>query len=180
MNNPGIETEIISSLRKIIRAVDIFSKKLKDNYGLNSSQISCLMQLSNQQPISISQLSKSVLLSPSMLTIITDQLESKGYVRRNRKSNDRRVIFIELTENGKEVIKNAPTSLQQKLTDGLKKLSEGEKEEIYRSLTKLIHMIQVEDLTAVPILGSGEKFIGEKTSDIFSDDEFSQGDNEKD
>jgi DNA-binding MarR family transcriptional regulator len=67
-------------------------------------------------------------------------------VTRLRNSPDRRVITIELTETGKRLANNAPPPIQQKIIDGLRRLPEGEIEEIVRGLTKLTRMLEVQDL----------------------------------
>jgi DNA-binding MarR family transcriptional regulator len=63
-----------------------------------------------------------------------------------RISADRRVITIELTDTGKMLSENAPPPIQQKIIDGLKKLSQSEIDQIAFALTKLTSMLDVEDL----------------------------------
>ena len=40
----------------------------------------------------------------------SDKMEEKGYVKRVRSSDDRRVIYVELTEKGKEFIEKMKKS----------------------------------------------------------------------
>jgi len=61
-------------------------------------------------------------------------------------NNDRRIITIELTDSGKNLAMNAPPPIQQKIIDGLKKLSKDELNPIILSLTKLTDMLDVQDL----------------------------------
>jgi DNA-binding MarR family transcriptional regulator len=53
---------------------------------------------------------------------------------------------IELTETGKGLARDAPPPIQQKIVDGLKRLSEVETDQIVLGLTKLTNMLDVQDL----------------------------------
>jgi MarR family transcriptional regulator, organic hydroperoxide resistance regulator len=171
----SFEAEIIRSIRQIIRAVDIFSKQLRDKYGLNSSQISCLNYLFyTQLPLSMTDLSNELYLSHSMLTSIVDQLEKKELVKRVRTQEDRRTIYIELTEAGREMANSAPTSLQKKLTDGLSKIPDREKESIIASLHTVVRLLEAGELKALPVLSGGSRIMDEPTTEIISDGTFIQ------
>lgn len=158
-NKDNIESEIFSCLRKIINAVDIYASKLKEKTGLNASQLSCLLVLKSEGALPLSKLSKKVALSPSMITSIVDQLETKELVLRNRKSADRRVILIELTEKGKEIVKTAPPSFQEQFLSSLNYLAEEERQSIHENLSKLLSIIVSEVLIDSALLGGENKLV---------------------
>lgn len=166
------ELEIIARIRKIIRAVDIFSANLKNKHGLNSSQLTCLDYINRYGSKPISELSKFINLSPSMMTNIVDQLEKKALVKRVRSDKDRRVIRIELTENASALLEQTPTFLHKKLQTNLDKLSADEKQNIIKSLDQLIESIEAEDIESSPFLASGEKIFGEQEVTIDKDGQF--------
>ena len=157
--NENIESEIFSCLRKIINAVDIYASRLKEKTGLNASQLSCLLVLDSEGALPLSKLSKKVALSPSMITSIVDQLENKELVLRNRKSSDRRVILIELTEKGREIVKTAPPSFQEQFMSSLNYLAEGEKHSIHENLSRLLSIIVSEVLIDSTLLGGENKLV---------------------
>jgi DNA-binding MarR family transcriptional regulator len=167
LENPGsenLESEIFSCLRRIINAVEIYSSKLRDKTGLNASQLSCLLVLEKTGPLSLSKLSQHVYLSPSMITSIVDQLENKELVVRTRKSADRRVIMIELTEKGKEVAQTSPPSFQEQLTSSLSHLKEEEKETLFDSLNKLLSIIVSDILIDSSLLGGENRLVEVESS----------------
>ena len=155
----NLETEIFSSLRKIINAADVYSSRLKDRTGLNASQLSCLLVLGNVGPLALSILSRKVSLSPSMITAIIDQLEKKELVVRNRKTSDRRVIIIELTEKGRETVKDAPPSFQEQMVNALNSLKGEEKMSLYESLNRLLSIIVSDVLIDSALLGGENRLI---------------------
>ncbi|NIM11005.1 MAG: MarR family transcriptional regulator [Candidatus Aminicenantes bacterium] len=160
----NLESEIFSCLRRTINAVEIYSSKLKDKTGLNASQLSCLLVLEKTGPLSLSKLSKHVYLSPSMITSIVDQLEKRDLVERTRKSADRRVILIELTEKGKEVAQTALPSFQEQLTNNLKHLKEEEKKTLFDNLNKLLSIIVSEVLIDSSLLGGENRLVEVESS----------------
>ena len=167
----NLESEIFSCLRRIINAVDIYSSKMKDKTGLNVSQLSCLLVLENTGPLSLSKLSQHVFLSPSMITSIVDQLEKKELVVRTRKSSDRRVILIELTDKGKKVAQTAPPSFQEQLTTNLSHLKEEEKKTLFDNLNKLLSIIVSEVLIDSSLLGGEDRLVEVESSVLKKEEE---------
>lgn len=138
--------EIIFSIRKLMQAGEFYTKELNKKYQVSAPQLNCLISLYENGPLPPSQIAKYIMVKSSTVTGIVDRLEQKGLVKRFRNSPDRRIITIELTDSGKNLAKNAPSPIQQKIIDGLKKLSKDELDQIILSLTKLTDMLDVQDL----------------------------------
>ncbi|MBU4413761.1 MAG: MarR family transcriptional regulator [Proteobacteria bacterium] len=138
--------EIIFSIRKLMQAGEFYTKELNKKYQVSAPQLNCLISLYENGPLPPSQIAKYIMVKSSTVTGIVDRLEQKGLVKRFRNSPDRRIITIELTDSGKNLAKNAPPPIQQKIIDGLKKLSKDELDQIIFSLTKLTDMLDVQDL----------------------------------
>ncbi|MCD4788247.1 MAG: MarR family transcriptional regulator [Deltaproteobacteria bacterium] len=138
--------EIIFSIRKLMQAGEFYTKELNKKYQVSAPQLNCLLSLYENGPLPPSQIAKHIMVKSSTVTGIVDRLEQKGLVKRFRNSPDRRIITIELTDSGKNLAKNAPPPIQQKIIDGLKKLSEDELDQIILPLTKLTDMLDVQDL----------------------------------
>jgi len=87
-----------------------------------------------------------MMVKSSTVTSVVDRLENKGLVERLRNSHDRRMITIQLTEAGKKLAENAPPPIQQRVIDGLKNLTDVEKDQIVASLNMLTSMLDVRNL----------------------------------
>ncbi|HMB00513.1 MAG TPA: MarR family transcriptional regulator [Spirochaetota bacterium] len=144
-----IDLKITDNLDKITLAVSYFSKKLKQNFGLNSSQLTCLYILSARNAVSLHDLSKETYLSPSMITNVIDKLEIKKLAKRRPSRKDRRKILVELTAEGKKTVEKAPPVLRYKLLAELSKIRHQEKEKINAALCKLISYIAFEETAPV-------------------------------
>lgn len=146
------DLRILQSLRKIIRAVDQHSRKLIAEYNITSPQLMTLLTLAEIGPMGVASIASSIHLSPSTMVGILDRLEGKNYINRQRSTEDRRSVVVEVTQEGLEFIKNAPSPLQDKLAESLKSLPELEQSTIALSLERIVALMEVENVDASPIL----------------------------
>ncbi|MCJ7687168.1 MAG: MarR family transcriptional regulator [Desulfobacteraceae bacterium] len=138
--------EIVYSIRRLMQAGEHYTKELNKIYNVSAAQINCLLALHENGPLPPSQIAKHVMVNSSTVTGVIDRLEKKDLVRRLRISQDRRVITVELTKNGKVLAENAPPPIQQKIIDGLNQLSPSKIEQISLTLKRLTDMLDVQDL----------------------------------
>ena len=87
-------------------------------------------------------------LHPSAVTGVVDRLEVKGHVARSRDPEDRRVVKVRLTADGKELVKRAPDPVQGKMVYGLRSLKGQELHVLYRSVKKLEEISGAENVKA--------------------------------
>lgn len=139
----GIIDEIVFQIKRLIQAEEYHTKALNKEYQVSAPQLNCLMALFKHGPLPPSKIARHILVESSTVTGIIDRLEQKGFVKRIRSSEDRRKIFIELTEAGHELTSCAPPPIQLKLHDGLKKLNHEELEKILEVLSMLTGLMDV-------------------------------------
>lgn len=149
------DLRILQSLRRIIRAIDLHSKKLSSQYKITPAQIICLQTVINEGPLTLASIASKVHLSSSTVVGIIDRLEEKKYLKREKGTKDRRQVLIAATEEGVEYAKKAPSALQDKLANALSKLSPLEQSTICLSLERIVEMMELEELDAAPILETG-------------------------
>jgi DNA-binding MarR family transcriptional regulator len=149
------ETNIVLLLRKIVRAVEIDSKKLSTQFNTTPAQLLALRQLSGVQEKSLAKLAEAVGLTSSTMVGVVDRLEKKGLVVRNRSQKDRRLVNIVITEAGVTYLKGSPKLLQDKLTERLSTHTEAEKSTIFHSLKKITDIFDAQSIDVSPVLDSG-------------------------
>ena len=155
------DLRILQSLRRIIRAVDLHSRKLSMQHHITGPQLACLLTIGEQGPMTASSLAREVCLSPSTMVGILDRLEQKELVFRTRSHQDRRAVFVEVTGKGRDLLGSAPPSLQHKLAAALQKLPDDEQITIASSLEKIVALMEADTLDEVPILEAGSLLHGE-------------------
>ncbi|WP_314656021.1 MarR family transcriptional regulator, partial [uncultured Selenomonas sp.] len=87
---------LYAAARKIVAAYHPFLKEL----GLTYAQYVTMMVLWEEQHITMHALGKRLALDSGTLTPVLKKLEGMGYLRRSRKTDDERVVLVELTEAG--------------------------------------------------------------------------------
>jgi DNA-binding MarR family transcriptional regulator len=75
--------------------------KFRDNFKVTLPQFDVLSELEHaSDKLTMSQLSKELMVSNGNITGVIDRLEKNGLVKRTRPDHDRRIQFIELTATG--------------------------------------------------------------------------------
>lgn len=149
------ELRVLQSLRRIIRAVEIHSKKLAQNHKITGPQLGCLSAVKENGPLTTTKLAQAVYLSPSTIVGIVDRLEEKDLVIRQRGSKDRRQVQTCLTEAGERLVESAPSPLQDTLAEALKSLPELEQVSITLALEKVVDLMEARKIEASPVLETG-------------------------
>lgn len=119
----GVELEAIENL---MRSSDRFQNRLGKflrKQGLTLSQFNVLRILHQEgNPLPCLTIAERMIQVVPAITGIIDRLESSGWVQRDRCSMDRRVIYVELTDKGKGLLRRLHEpydSLQKKLMGNL-------------------------------------------------------------
>ena len=109
------------------------------NLGISPAQAHVLLVVQDGQPISLKTLAVRMWLTPGAITQLVDGLARLGYLIRARDERDRRVIYINLSPSGTELI----TKVKRQRNDIMKKmmnnLDDGELQQltaIYRKMNK--------------------------------------------
>lgn len=150
------DLSILQSLRRIMRAVDIYSRKLTSMHGITTPQLICLLTVKEMGPMTSIAIANEMHISPSTLVGILDRLEAKKLIERERATKDRRRVYITTTARGREVADTAPSPLQDRLVEGLDGLSERELKKMSASLKKIVGLMEAEGISAAPLLDAKE------------------------
>ncbi len=142
--------QILRSIRKIMRAVDLHSRKIHSDLAVTLPQLLCLHALAEQEDMTLMALSRTVNLSNSTVNGIVDRLEAKGLLTRKRDEEDRRRVALALSAAGRRVVESAPSLLQDRLADALRRLPEPEQATIARSLDRVVDLMEPVTSTLPP------------------------------
>jgi DNA-binding MarR family transcriptional regulator len=148
------DLQILQSIRRIMRAVDIYSRKLRTKFELTTPQLICLNAIVESESLTVSQIADKVYLSPSTVVGILDRLELRKLITRERSTTDRRVVNINSTKAGIEIYQNAPSALQDNLHKALLELPVLEQATIALSIKRVVDLMEVSEIDAAPILES--------------------------
>src|SRR5436305_288422 len=68
--------------------------------AVSAHQASILDHLDEIEPMSLKDLARHMGVTPATMSVTIDRLEAKGYVRRTRATQDKRMIGLRLTASG--------------------------------------------------------------------------------
>lgn len=156
MSKPSeIEDQIVASIRRIIRAIDLQSRRLQERYDLTGPQIATLREVHKLGQVTVSALARAIHLGQPTVSGILTRLERRGLVARARSEQDRRTVFIRVTEAGVKVLAEAPSLLQERFRDELSLLEDWEQHWMLSALERIATMMDAEGIDAAPILETG-------------------------
>lgn len=136
------DEDIFNSLRKIVRAMAVYSHGLTVKGNFTLPQLTCILKIRQAGSINPSELARRVFLSQATITGIIDRLESKGLVQRERINKDRRRVNVRLTDEGIRFADAQPLPVQDIITSKVSRLPLKEQEEIQRVLSKVVCMLE--------------------------------------
>jgi DNA-binding MarR family transcriptional regulator len=132
--------DIISLISKIEESANGFITSEMDRWGvkgLATSHGDILDALLRNEKLTMKELADKIGRDKSTITALVDKLVKQGYVEKTRDIEDNRVVFVTLTENGKELKPMFESISKDLLCRVYKDISENEKEELIKTLKKI-------------------------------------------
>ncbi|MBI1823437.1 MAG: MarR family transcriptional regulator [Nitrospirae bacterium] len=136
----------LSSYLSLIRASDFLTSQISfkcENQGLTISQFGILDALYRGGAQCQKELGEKIFKSSGNITLVIDNLEKRGFVRRERMGDDRRFISIHLTDDGRKVISEVLPKVANFIQEELKVLS-GEEQQFLRSICRKLSGLPTE------------------------------------
>jgi MarR family transcriptional regulator, 2-MHQ and catechol-resistance regulon repressor len=130
---PGNSTtyRALNSYTKLMRAADSVTSRTSRQMTaaeLTISQFGVLEALLHKGPLCQRDIAAKILKSTGNITMVIDNLEKRGLVRRERDSADRRYLTVHLTDAGSALIARVFTDVEAAIVAEMGSLSENEQE----------------------------------------------------
>ncbi len=97
-----------------------------------------------EEPRNMSMIARKCAVTVSTLTTNMNGLEKKGYIRRERSQEDKRVVHVTLTEKGEKAFFHHRDFHKKMIRAILKGLGEEEMEVLYKGLVNLNSFLELE------------------------------------
>lgn len=148
--------QALVALRRILRVTELNSRELARKSDLTASQLLVLRYLSEQGAALPSAIAKSIDLKQATITVLVNKLEEAGLVTRRRDTEDRRRVWVELTDAGHAARKKSPDLLQNRFEQEFDGLEEWEQAMIVATLERVAALLDAEEIDAAPVLDVGD------------------------
>jgi len=106
--------------------------------GITHSQWAALCMLERDRASTVAELARELQSDPGAMTRLLDRLETKGFCRRHRSTEDRRVVRVELTPEGEIAAHEVPIVLAQVLNEHLAGFSKAEWGQLKDMLRRMV------------------------------------------
>ena len=106
--------------------------------GITHAQWAALFMLQRCRASTVAELARETQTDAGAMTRLLDRLEAKGFCRRHRSTDDRRVVRIELTPQGEVAAKEVPVVLSEVLNEHLAGFSKTEWSQLKDMLKRMI------------------------------------------
>jgi DNA-binding MarR family transcriptional regulator len=147
-------TDVLINIRKIVRSLNLESKRIQKEFGISIPQLLCMDFLAMQPNFqsTTTAIAQYLNLNLSTVTGIVGRLENKSYVARLPKSGDKRINLITLTAKGSKLLENSPELMHQQLSKKLVNIPENQLVALKDSLQLLVYIFRLEDESASPMI----------------------------
>ncbi|MCB1519279.1 MAG: winged helix-turn-helix transcriptional regulator [Hyphomicrobiaceae bacterium] len=136
---------VLKSIRKIARAVQLYSRRIDQDIGLTLPQYAVLDCVSAIGPVTGRAVAREVGLTPATVVGILDKLESKGLIDRHRSTKDRRNVLTSITSDGARALVAASPLLGHAFERAFLAMSQADRANILELLDRFADLALKDD-----------------------------------
>lgn len=104
-------TRALDCIRRLVTALGESARAVEQRTGVTNAQVFVLRLLAQNREsdgLTINALAARTLTQQSTVSLLVQRLESKGFVERQRASDDARRVLVSLTREGRAIARRAP------------------------------------------------------------------------
>jgi len=156
-------TDILIYIRKIVRSVNLETKRIQKRHDISIPQLLTLTFLGKQPDYQSTStiIKKYLMLNSSTLTGIITRLESKGWIAKVPSNNDKRSTKIVLTIQGLNFLDSTPEIMHDVLSKKLEELPPDKLRELQVSFESIIDFLDIDKIEASPIIVGGTDILND-------------------
>lgn len=136
---------IIDNIRRVFFVLAEQARKAEHETGLTGSQLWVIKLLERASPMKVTELARRMYLHPATMVGLLDRLEAKGLVLRTRSDTDRRVVHVDISDQGRELVRNSPEVAQEQLVKGLEPLEEKKIRVVSDGMEQIVSILGVRE-----------------------------------
>ena len=143
---------VLINIRKIIRAVELHSRRIYADITLTGPQLIILKAVSKNHGITISELANCSSLSQPTVSALVKKLLEKNLLLKKADKVDKRKVLLHISAKGEKLLLKSPSLLQDEFVNELNSLPSWHRYMILSSLEKLADMMHAQTVKVEPVL----------------------------
>lgn len=142
-SNRGLNEMLVNLFNHVmdVEAQAVITEEFKD---ITNNDMHIIEAVGIDEPRNMSEIAKRLSVTVGTLTTNMNGLEKKGYIIRERSTEDKRVVLVTLTERGRKAFFHHRDFHKNMIKSVVVGLDEDEKRLLYRCLVKLDKFFSVE------------------------------------
>ena len=137
VGDPAVRASL-DSIRRIVQVLRSASRASERGVGLSAAQLFVLQKLAAEPALSINELAERTLTHQSSVSVVVQRLVARRLVARSTSREDGRRTVLSLTARGRTLLGKAPGAAQDRLIEGLLRLTSVERRDLARALGRLL------------------------------------------
>jgi DNA-binding MarR family transcriptional regulator len=135
---------VLDGIRRIVQTLRESSRWTEKNLGLSGAQLFVLQKLAESSSQSLNELAARTHTHQSSVSTIVARLADEGLITRARSADDGRTLELNLSPRGRRLVERAPHAAQQRLVQGIQKLSAARRRALALALRALAQSMDAE------------------------------------
>ena len=137
-SNYVIDESVGYLIRQLFNSMQKHIDAEMQSFDLTAMQWGPLLMLASGRGDTAAGLAREACTDTGAMTRMIDRLEAKGLLRRNRSEEDRRIVHLQLTPDGKRIAKQIPHGLANVLNRHLQGFTQSELDNLKETLRRMI------------------------------------------
>lgn len=131
----------LTAMRKILRTTELNGKQVMSETGLTPSQLIFMQMLDEEHEQTAGHIATRMGITQATTTVLVQKLEAMGMVQRRRGEQDRRQVWLTLTQPGKDALAIAPDGVHSQFHRQFTALEDWEQAMLIASLERVAAML---------------------------------------
>lgn len=140
--------DILDSIRRIVRALRLASRRAEARFGLSGAQLFVLQTLKDGSRLTINEIGERTFTHQSTVSGIVSKLAAAGLLARARSRRDARRRQVRITPKGAALLSRRIELGQSRLLAGISRLPAGERRRLSELLARLVKEAGFADIPA--------------------------------
>ena len=146
---PGAVLEVLTKFRLVINSTKRHYTWIEQQTGVNGALVWAMWELHLSPGLKVSEIADAMAIHQSTASNLLDKLQEKGLIKRDRSTDDQRVVRLFLTRAGKAMITRVPHPARGLLQEALFKLPPESLQTLNHLLEQLLREMNPANLKAL-------------------------------
>lgn len=142
MDKARLIKKILDLERRLSQALSQYTPGPWLGLNLTVAQLKCLVLIASERSTNSKRLAEALGVTPANITSIADRLVEQGLVSRRENPEDRRMLLIELTEKGDNLLRNLRERGMSRLSEVLSLMAPEDLKALERGLSALVRVAE--------------------------------------